>query len=71
LRLQFYLISEPEEASKKPIVIGVVTSAAFLILLVMGVIYWKLCYGDKNTRERGIVPQTESSLNFLNNGESH
>eukprot|EP00258_Populus_trichocarpa_P031951 XP_024447970.1 probable LRR receptor-like serine/threonine-protein kinase At1g29720 isoform X3 [Populus trichocarpa] len=43
---------EPEEASKKPIVIGVVTSASFLILLVMGVIYWKLCYGDKNTRER-------------------
>ncbi|XP_061984213.1 probable LRR receptor-like serine/threonine-protein kinase At1g29720 isoform X2 [Populus nigra] len=43
---------EPEEASKKPIVIGVVTSAAFLIFLVMGVIYWKLCYGDKNTRER-------------------
>ncbi|KAJ6893756.1 LRR receptor-like serine/threonine-protein kinase [Populus alba x Populus x berolinensis] len=43
---------EPEEASKKPIKIGVVTSAAFLILLVMGVIYWKLCYGDKNTRER-------------------
>eukprot|EP00258_Populus_trichocarpa_P031944 XP_024447963.1 probable LRR receptor-like serine/threonine-protein kinase At1g29720 isoform X5 [Populus trichocarpa] len=43
---------EPEEASKKPIVIGVVTSAAFLILLVMGVIYWKLCYGDKYTRER-------------------
>ncbi|XP_052301162.1 probable LRR receptor-like serine/threonine-protein kinase At1g29720 isoform X4 [Populus trichocarpa] len=44
---------EPEEASKKPIVIGVVTSAAFLILLVMGVIYWKFCYGDKYTRERG------------------
>ncbi|KAJ6979345.1 hypothetical protein NC653_027486, partial [Populus alba x Populus x berolinensis] len=43
---------EPEEASKKPIVIGVVTSAAFLILLVMGVIYWKLYYGDKHTRER-------------------
>ncbi|KAL9346468.1 hypothetical protein Peur_061321 [Populus x canadensis] len=43
---------EPEEASKKPIVIGVVTSAVFLIFLVMGVIYWKLCYGDKNTRER-------------------
>ncbi|XP_052301369.1 probable LRR receptor-like serine/threonine-protein kinase At1g29720 [Populus trichocarpa] len=52
LRLQFYLISEPEEASKKPIVIGVVTSAVFLIFLVMGVIYWKLCYGDKYTRER-------------------
>ncbi|KAI5570924.1 hypothetical protein POPTR_011G073091v4 [Populus trichocarpa] len=44
--------SEPEEASKKPIVIGVVTSAVFLIFLVMGVIYWKLCYGDKYTRER-------------------
>ncbi|KAJ6893744.1 hypothetical protein NC652_027722 [Populus alba x Populus x berolinensis] len=44
--------SEPEETSKKPIVIGVVTSAAFLVLLVMGVIYWKLCYGHKYTRER-------------------
>uniref|UniRef100_A0A3N7FQV7 non-specific serine/threonine protein kinase n=1 Tax=Populus trichocarpa TaxID=3694 RepID=A0A3N7FQV7_POPTR len=43
---------EPEETSKKPIVIGVVTSAVFLIFLVMGVIYWKLCYGDKYTRER-------------------
>ncbi|XP_052301389.1 probable LRR receptor-like serine/threonine-protein kinase At1g29720 isoform X1 [Populus trichocarpa] len=43
---------EPEEASKKPIVIGVITSAAFLIFMVMGVIYWKLCYGDKYTRER-------------------
>ncbi|KAJ6377372.1 hypothetical protein OIU76_026360 [Salix suchowensis] len=46
---------EPEEASKKPIVIGVVTSAVFLIFLVMGVSYWKFCYGDKHTRERGIV----------------
>ncbi|KAJ6886137.1 LRR receptor-like serine/threonine-protein kinase [Populus alba x Populus x berolinensis] len=43
---------EPEETSKKPIVIGVVTSAAFLILLVMGFIYWKLCYGHKYTKER-------------------
>ncbi|KAJ6377368.1 hypothetical protein OIU76_026356 [Salix suchowensis] len=46
---------EPEEASKKPIVIGVVTSAVFLIFLVMGVSYWKFCYGHKHTRERGIV----------------
>ncbi|KAF9672490.1 hypothetical protein SADUNF_Sadunf11G0047700 [Salix dunnii] len=44
--------SEPEEASKKPIVIGVVTSAVFLIFLVMGIIYWKFCYGHKHTRER-------------------
>ncbi|KAJ6292722.1 hypothetical protein OIU78_024827 [Salix suchowensis] len=44
--------SEPEEASKKPIVIGVVTSAVFLIFLVMGVSYWKFCYGHKHTRER-------------------
>ncbi|KAJ6416786.1 hypothetical protein OIU84_002626 [Salix udensis] len=44
--------SEPEEASKKPIVIGVVTSAIFLIFLVMGVSYWKFCYGHKHTRER-------------------
>ncbi|KAJ6292724.1 hypothetical protein OIU78_024829 [Salix suchowensis] len=44
---------EPEEASKKPIVIGVVTSAVFLIFLVMGVSYWKFCYGHKHTRERG------------------
>ncbi|KAJ6416784.1 hypothetical protein OIU84_002624 [Salix udensis] len=43
---------EPEEASKKPIVIGVVTSAVFLIFLVMGVSYWKFCYGHKHTRER-------------------
>ncbi|KAB5534233.1 hypothetical protein DKX38_017319 [Salix brachista] len=53
LRLHFYPISEPEEASKKPIVIGVVTSAIFLIFLVMGVSYWKFCYGHKHTRERG------------------
>ncbi|KAG5235127.1 LRR receptor serine/threonine-protein kinase [Salix suchowensis] len=39
---------------KKPIVIGVVTSALFLIFLVMGVSYWKFCYGHKHTRERGI-----------------
>uniref|UniRef100_A0A6N2KED9 non-specific serine/threonine protein kinase n=1 Tax=Salix viminalis TaxID=40686 RepID=A0A6N2KED9_SALVM len=44
--------SEPEEASKKPIVIGVVTSAVFLIFLGMGVSYWKFCYGHKHTRER-------------------
>ncbi|XP_011002048.1 PREDICTED: probable LRR receptor-like serine/threonine-protein kinase At1g29720 isoform X5 [Populus euphratica] len=43
---------EPEETRKKPIVIGVVTSAVFLVFLVMGVLYWKLCYGDKYTRER-------------------
>ncbi|KAJ6893750.1 hypothetical protein NC652_027728 [Populus alba x Populus x berolinensis] len=50
-----------KEVSKKPIVIGVVTSAAFLILLVMGVIYWKVCYGHKYTRERGIVKSAISS----------
>ncbi|KAJ6377362.1 hypothetical protein OIU76_026350 [Salix suchowensis] len=43
---------EPEEASKKSIVIGVVTSAVFLIFLVMGVSYWKFCYGHQHTRER-------------------
>ncbi|KAJ6893759.1 hypothetical protein NC652_027736 [Populus alba x Populus x berolinensis] len=43
---------EPGEASKIPIVVGVVTSALLLVLLVMGVICWKFYFRDKVMRER-------------------
>ncbi|KAL3576321.1 hypothetical protein D5086_021604, partial [Populus alba] len=43
---------EPGEASKIPIVVGVVTSALLLVFLVMGVICWKFYFRDKFMRER-------------------
>ncbi|KAJ6893758.1 hypothetical protein NC652_027735 [Populus alba x Populus x berolinensis] len=46
--------SEPGEASKIPIVVGVVTSALLLVFLVMGVICWKFYFRDKFMRERDL-----------------
>ncbi|CAK7350348.1 unnamed protein product [Dovyalis caffra] len=51
---------EPEEASTKPIVIGVVTSTVCLVFLVMGVIYWKFWYGDKYKYTRKRAPDSET-----------
>ncbi|XP_073268343.1 probable LRR receptor-like serine/threonine-protein kinase At1g29720 [Populus alba] len=45
---------EPGEASKTPIVVGVVTSALLLVFLVMGVICWKFYFRDKFMRERDL-----------------
>nr|XP_034889941.1 probable LRR receptor-like serine/threonine-protein kinase At1g29720 isoform X2 [Populus alba] len=45
---------EPGEASKIPIVVGVVTSALLLVFLVMGVICWKFYFRDKFMRERDL-----------------
>ncbi|KAJ6893748.1 hypothetical protein NC652_027726 [Populus alba x Populus x berolinensis] len=46
--------SEPGEASKTPIVVGVFTSALLLVFLVMGVICWKFYFRDKVMRERDL-----------------
>ncbi|KAJ6979339.1 hypothetical protein NC653_027483 [Populus alba x Populus x berolinensis] len=52
----FYIyIPKPGEASKIPIVVGVVTSALLLVFLVMGVICWKFYFRDKFMRERGTL----------------
>ncbi|KAI5570943.1 hypothetical protein BDE02_11G060600 [Populus trichocarpa] len=45
---------EPGEASKIPIVVGVVTSALLLVFLVMGVICWKFYFRDKFMRDRDL-----------------
>eukprot|EP00258_Populus_trichocarpa_P021323 XP_024437342.1 probable LRR receptor-like serine/threonine-protein kinase At1g29720 isoform X1 [Populus trichocarpa] len=46
---------ETGEASKTPIVVGLVTSALLLVFLVMGIICWKFYFRDKFMRERDLM----------------
>ncbi|KAJ8761309.1 hypothetical protein K2173_001365 [Erythroxylum novogranatense] len=57
-----FLISESEETSKTPVIVGVVVSVVCLVFFIIGVIWWRF-FSEKNTRERdlkGLSLQTGS-----------